>query len=122
MSNMKEAVMKMDKAWGEKDETAFRALIHDDYTFQSPMSALKSADEAIALLKIFPFTANTKNHEFIIEDNKVVHVFDWEATAPFQKTIPMTEIVEFDGGKAKKVRLFYDTGLFPQDVMANRKS
>ena len=37
-------------------------------------------------------------------------------TVPFQATIPMVEVMEFEGDKVKRARLFYDSALFPAEV------
>ncbi len=52
----------------------------------------------------------------------LVHMFDWKVTAPFQATIPMVEVMEFEGDKVKRARLFFDSALFPAEIKAQMMS
>lgn len=121
MMDIKEAIEQMTDAWNNKDEAAMRPFLHDDYKFKGPMMEANSADECIAMMKDCPFEGGCENHEIIVEGNKAVSVFDWVVTAPFQATIPMIEVMEFEGGKVKNSRMFFDTGLFPAEVMEQMK-
>ena len=116
MSTMMEVAKRMTKAWQEKNEAAFRACIHDDYTFTGPMMDMRNADEAVECMKQCTFEHSTENCEVVIEGNTLVHIFDWTVTAPFQNTIPMVEVMEFEGEKVKRARLFFDSALFPEEV------
>ncbi len=116
MSTMMEVAKRMTKAWKEKDEAAFRACIHDDYTFTGPMMDMRNADEAVECMKQCTFEHSTANCEVVIEGNTLVHIFDWTVTAPFQHTIPMVEVMEFEGDRVKRARLFFDSAQFPEEV------
>ena len=116
MSTLIDVAKKMTKAWEQKDESAFRACLHDDYSFKGPMMEMKSANEAIEFMNRCPFEFTKENCEVIVEGKTLVHVFDWNVTAPFQATIPMVEVMEFEGDKVKKARLFFDSALCPAEV------
>lgn len=116
MSTLVNVAKKMTKAWQEKDEVGFRACLHQDYSFKGPMMEMNSADEAVDFMKRCPFESSTENCEVIVEGQTLVHIFDWNVRAPFQSTIPMVEIMEFEGEKVKRARLFFDSELFPADI------
>ncbi len=115
MANAAEIVKKLNTAWENKDEAAMRLLLHPDYHFKGPMMEM-TTEEVIGFMHTCPFECNNQNSEIISEGNKVVQVFDWHITAPFQATIPMVEVLEIEGNKVKKARLFFDTALFPEEA------
>ena len=116
MSKLINVAKQMTEAWVQKDETAFRACLHPDYSFKGPMMEMKSANEAVECMKRCPFESTSENCEVVVEGNTLVHVFDWHVTAPFKATIPMVEVMEFEGNKVKRSRLFFDSALFPAEV------
>ncbi len=116
MSQLIDVAKKMTKAWEEKDEVAFRSCLHTDYSFTGPMMQMNSADEAVGFMKQCDFQFSNENCEVVVEGNQLVHVFDWNVTAPFQATIPMVEVMEFEGTKVKRARLYFDSALFPAEV------
>ncbi|MDA0737452.1 MAG: nuclear transport factor 2 family protein [Nitrospirae bacterium] len=118
MSALVEVAKAMAKAWEEKDEAAFRACLHADYSFKGPMMEMNSVDEAIHFMNRCPFESTTENCEVVVEGQKLVHIFDWNVTAPFQATIPMVEVMEFEGEKVKHARLFFDSAFFPAELKA----
>ncbi len=118
MSTLTDVAKRMTKAWEDRDEAAFRACLHDDYSFKGPMMEMKSANEALEFMKRCAFEFTNTNCEVVVEGKTLVHVFDWNVTAPFQATIPMVEVMGFEGDKVKRARLFYDSALFPAEVKA----
>ena len=116
MSRLIEVAKKMTEAWQRKDQVAFRACLHDDYTFKGPMMEMKSANEAVECMTRCAFESTSENCEVCVDGNTLVHVFDWKVTAPFRATIPMVEVMEFEGEKIKRSRLFFDSALFPAEV------
>ena len=88
MSALIDVAKRMTKSWEQKDESTFRACLHDDYSFKGPMMEMKSADEAVAFMNKCPFEFTNENCEVIVEGKTLVHIFDWTVTAPFQSTIP----------------------------------
>ena len=118
MSTMLDVAKQMTAAWENKDEAAFRTCVHEHYTFKGPMMEMRSANEAVEFMQRCAFESTTKNCEVIEEENRLVHVFDWTVTAPFQATIPMVEVMEFENGKVIRARLFFDSALFPAEVKA----
>ena len=118
MSTLTDVAKRMTKAWEDRDEAAFRACLHDDYSFKGPMMEMKSANEALEFMRRCAFEFTNTNCEVVVEGKTLVHVFDWNVTAPFQATIPMVEVMEFEGDRVKRARLFYDSALFPAAVKA----
>ncbi len=118
MSTLTDVAKRMTKAWEDRDEAAFRACLHDDYSFNGPMMEMKSANEAVEFMRRCAFEFTNTNCEVVVEGKTLVHVFDWNVTAPFQAIIPMVEVMEFEGEKVKRARLFYDSALFPAEVKA----
>jgi ketosteroid isomerase-like protein len=116
MSKLIDVAKQMTEAWVQKDETAFRACLHPNYSFRGPMMEMKSANEAVEFMKRCPFESTSENCEVVVEGKTLVHVFDWNVTAPFQVTIPMVEVMEFEGEKVKRSRLYFDSALFPAEV------
>ncbi len=116
MSTLTDVAKRMTKAWEDRDEAAFRACLHDDYSFNGPMMEMKSANEAVEFMRRCAFEFTNTNCEVVVEGKTLVHLFDWNVTAPFQATIPMVEVMEFEGDKVKRARLFYDSALFPAEV------
>ena len=43
-------------------------------------------------MKNCPFESKTENCEVVVQDNKLVHIFDWNVTAPFQASTPVVEV------------------------------
>ncbi len=108
-------------AWNTKNEAVIRAHLHHDFYFKGPMMELNGVDGCIASMDDCPFECTSANSEMIEQDNKVVHVFDWIVTAPFQETIPAVEVLEFEGNKVKNSRLFFDTAKFPAEFAEQMK-
>jgi hypothetical protein len=65
-----------------------------------------------------PFEFTNESCEVIVEGKTLVHIFDWKVTAPFQATIPMVEVREFEGEKVKRARLFFDSTQFLAEIKA----
>ncbi len=118
MSTLTDVAKRMTKAWEDRDEATFRSCLHDDYSFKGPMMEMKSANEAVEFMRRCAFEFTNTNCEAVVEGKTLVHVFDWNVTAPFQATIPMVEVMEFEGDRVKRARLFYDSALFPAAVKA----
>lgn len=117
MTNLTEIAKQLDTAFRTKDEAALQNLLHKDYHFKGPMMEMNGAKEAIEFMKNCPFESKNENCEVVVQGNKLVHIFDWNVTAPFQASIPMVEVLEFEGDKVKKARLFFDTAKFPAQAM-----
>lgn len=117
MTDYTEIAKKLDAAWRTKDEATLQKLLHKDYHFKGPMMEMKGAKEAIEFMKNCPFESKNENCEVVVQDNKLVHIFDWNVTAPFQASIPMVEVLEFEGDKVRKARLFFDTAKMPSQAM-----
>ena len=94
MSTLTDVAKRMTKAWEDRDEAAFRACLHDDYSFNGPMMEMKSANEAVEFMRRCVFEFTNTNCEVVVEGKTLVHVFDWNVTAPFQAIIPMVEVME----------------------------
>lgn len=122
MSTLVDVAKAMTKAWEEKDAASFRACLHADYSFKGPMMEMKSADEAVEFMNRCPFEFTNENCEVVVEGQTLVHIFDWKVTAPFQATIPMVEVMEFEGDTVKRARLFFDSALFPAEIKAQMMS
>ena len=122
MSTLVEVAKRMTQAWEKKDAAAFRSCLHDDYSFKGPMMEMKSPDEAVEFMNRCPFEFANENCEVVVEGQTLVHMFDWKVTAPFQATIPMVEVMEFEGEKVKRARLFFDSALFPAEIKAQMMS
>ena len=118
MSKLVDVAKQLNEAWQHKNEVTVRSCLHKDYSFKGPMMEIHSAEEAVAFMNECPFQATPENCEVYVQGQTLVHVFDWKVTAPFQETIPMVEVLEFEGEKVKRARLFFDTALFPEDIKA----
>lgn len=118
MTDIKEKILALDAAWKSKDEAKLREILHDDYQFTGPFMSFNGVDQAVFAMKFFPFVAESENREIIVEGHKAAHAFDWVVSAPFQGTISIVELLEFEGEKLKKGRMIFDTKQFPAEVMA----
>ena len=118
MNTITDVAKKMIEACQQKDEAALRTCLHDNYSFKGPMMEMKGVNEAVDFMKRCPLEYTNENCEGIVEGETLVHIFDWKVTAPFQATIPMVEVMEFEDNKVKRVRLFFDSALFPAELKA----
>ncbi len=121
MSELVEIIRAIDTAWKSKDELTMRKHLHEDYSFKGPMMEMVGVDACIACMNTMPFEGDSNSSEIICEGNKAVHAFDWIINAPFQATVPMVEIMEFEDNKLKNSRMFFDTALFPAEFMEQLK-
>ena len=94
--------------------SSVRALLADDFKFEGPLMRANSADEFFQQLENFPFEAKTTTRSLIADGNQVVHVFDFNITAPVRADIPMCELFEIGDDKIAASRLFYDSAKFPK--------
>lgn len=116
MNNI-EIVNKLDKAFREKDEATYADLLHPEYTFEGPMMRLNSKEEAVTFMKTCPFSFHNENSQYIVEGGKVIRLFDWVVTAPFEGRFRMAEYLFIENGKVRSTELFYDTAPFPKEAM-----
>jgi hypothetical protein len=49
--------------------------------------------------------------------NKVIQIFDWIVTEPFQNTFRMCSIVTIKDNKILKEELIYDSSKFPKEFL-----
>ena len=117
MTNLVDIAKQMTAAWENKDADAMRSFLHEDYHFKGPMIELDGPDACIECMMSFPVQGRNKNCEVITQGSTLVHIADWEVTSPFQATIPFVEIMEFENGKVKNVRMFLDTAQFPTEFV-----
>ncbi len=108
-------VEELAQAWVSGDTDVFKKHLHADYHFKGPMMETHSLNEMLDSMKDCPFESSCQNSELVIQEEKVVNIFDWVVTAPFQANIPCVEVMQFDGDKVKSSRLFFDTALMPTD-------
>ncbi len=109
------------EAWSDKNEAILRKHMHQDFEFKGPMMAIKGVEANIASLADCPFESTSETHDMVEQDDKLVHVFDWIVSAPFQATIPAVEVMHFDGEQVTSSRMFFDTGLFPTEFLEQMK-
>lgn len=121
MTTKQAIVEALAQAWVTKDDIVFRKYMHVDVRMDGPMMAFESLDDLLDSMKDCPFESTCQNSDIIVQGDKVVHVFDWVVTAPFQATIPTVEVMAFEGDKVKKSRLFYDTAILPADFIEQMK-
>ena len=65
MSTMLDVAKQMTAAWEKKDEAAFRACVHENYTFKGPMMEMHSANEAVEFMQRCAFEST---HEKLRSD------------------------------------------------------
>ena len=118
MTTNKEIVKELSEAWFSKNEGTFRKYLHADFQFKDPMMEVNGIEDVIASLKECPFESSMENAVLLSQNDKVVNIFDWVVTAPFQANIPCVEIVTFEGDKVISSRCYYDTALLPAEFLA----
>ncbi len=121
MTKKQDVVKELADAWSSGDKDVMRKHLYDDYSVVGPMMEIFGAEACIAAMDDCPFESTCESREMIEEGDKVVHVFDWVVTAPFQKTISTVEVVEFEGDQVLKTQLFYDTSNFPSAFLEQMK-
>lgn len=121
MTTKQDIVEALAQAWITKDASVFRKYMHVDMHMEGPMIAFESLDDFLDSIKGCPFESLCQNSDIIVQGDKVVHVFDWVVTAPFQATIPFVEVMVFEGDKVKTSRSFFDTAIFPADFIEQMK-
>lgn len=118
MANPVEIVKRMDEAFRNKDEAAFRQALHPDYTFKAPKISLNSREAAVQfLIHDCPCTFHNENSVFVTEGSTVAHIFDWVVEAPFQGRYRMAEYLIVEGSQVRSAELFYDPTAFPPGFM-----
>ncbi|MDP3920686.1 MAG: nuclear transport factor 2 family protein [Candidatus Omnitrophota bacterium] len=117
MSANIEIVKQIAKAFQSKDKEGFRSLLHDRYTFQGPVMQMSSPDEAAEYLSKCPMVATYQNALYTSADDKVVQVFDWVVSEPFQETFRMCSVVTIKDGKVFREELIYDSAKFPKEFL-----
>ena len=101
------------EAFGSKDWKKLRSLLTDDFTFQGALSTFSGSGEFIEAMSQMPFEGAPEGSRFVVDGNRVAHVFVWKMTAPARADIPMCEVLEVEGGKVRSSELFFDSKLFP---------
>ncbi len=122
MMNHVEIVKKMNSIIESKDMNAYREILHPNYTFKGPMMTMNSRDEAVEFMSSCPFKFRHENCIFVSEGNTVVHMFDWVVEAPMQGRFRMAESVVIEGDKIRSVEMFFDTAIFPKEMMEEMMS
>lgn len=121
MTTNEEIVRELSEAWFAKNKEPFRKHLHADFQYKDPIMEINGKDNAIASMDECPFEGAIENVELVARGDKVVNIFDWVVTAPFQARIPCVEIVTFDGDKVKSSRSYYDTALYPAEFIEEMK-
>ncbi|MGH1457132.1 MAG: nuclear transport factor 2 family protein [Alphaproteobacteria bacterium] len=113
--NKEEIVKELAQAWVSGDTDVFRKYLHADFHFKGPIMETNSLNEMLSSMEECPFESSCQNSELIIQGDKVVNIFDWAVTAPFQANIPCVEVMRFEGDLVKSSLLFFDTALMPAE-------
>lgn len=121
MTTKKDIVSELSDAWFTKKKDVFRKYLHEDFQYKCPAMEINGRDNAIASMDESPFEGRMENVTLVEQGDKVVNIFDWVVTAPFQATIPCVEVVTFEGDKAKSSRAYFDTALYPEEFVEQMK-
>lgn len=121
MTKRQEIVKAVANAWNAKDKGVLRKHLHEYYSFQGPMMSIVGAEENIKSVDDCPFESTFENSEMIEQGDRVVHMFDWLVSAPFQANIPVVEVTDFVEDKMSKTRFFFDTGKMPAECVEQMK-
>ena len=90
-----------------KDGDRIRAALTDDFTFRGPLASFDNpADFIESLLAV---DATVTRSRVIVQDSRAAHLFVLEITAPFRAAIPMCDVLEFDGGRIRRIELYADS-------------
>ena len=117
MANPNEIVNDYNAAFAKKDLSKVRSLLHDKFTFKGPLMQLKSPDEFMGMMQQCGFECRLENLQMVSEGERVVQIFDWICTAPFQANLRMSECLTIKDGKIFASELFYDSAKFPKEAM-----
>ncbi len=109
------------EACGSKDVDTMGSLLHDSFTFAGPCMSFNSKEEMLGFMSQCPFECKHENTTFISEGAKVVQIFDWVVTKPFELTTRMCEVMTVEDGKIRSAELFYDSAKFPTEFMEQMK-
>jgi hypothetical protein len=120
MTPIVDIVKQYEAAWDNKNEAAYKALLHPSYMFKGPVMSY-GPEEAVTMMKMCPMKAHYANCVFMTEGNRVAHMFDWVIEAPFQKTMRMAAFYMVENNQIRSHELFYDTAAFPAEFMEQMK-
>lgn len=121
MTTKEDIVRELSTAWFAKNKEPFRKYLHEDFQYLDPLFEVNGKESSIASMDECPFEGKMENVKLVAQGDRVVNIFDWVVTAPFQATIPCVEIVTFDGDKVKSSRSYYDTALYPAEFVEEMK-
>jgi len=122
MSQEIEVVKKLHRAFETKDAAAFRALLHEKYTFRGPMMEINGPEEAEQMLAHCPAKGKNENLQFYVAGDHVIQTFDWVIGEPVPSTIRMCSVITLRDGKVFAEELFYDSARFPQEILESMKA
>jgi len=95
----------------EKDGNRVRSALTDDFTFKGPLTSFDQPD--IFVDAMIGIDATVTQSHIIADGNELAHSFILEVSAPFEATIPMCDIIEFENNLIKHIHLYTDSKLFP---------
>ena len=98
----------------QRDATALRALLTDDFTFTSPMGTFDTPEAYVAHL--VGFAGYVTERRTITEGARVVHLSVYNLQAEDETvlaTIPLCDIFTVRDGRFAAQETFCDTALFP---------
>ena len=121
MTTKEDIVRELSTAWFAKNKEPFRKYLHESFQYKDPLFEVNGKENSIASMDDCPFEGKVENVELVAQGDRVVNIFDWVVTAPFQATIPCVEILTFEGDKVKSSRSYYDTALYPAEFVEEMK-
>jgi hypothetical protein len=111
--NAKDIVMGFEKALGEKDYAAARALLADDLSFQGPIDTFHDADAYITALKRLGAMVDRVEVLMVLAEGHDVAVFcNLAMKPPAPASVFVGEWHHVEQGRIKTVRVVFDARPF----------
>lgn len=117
-----DVVKQFFEAIGRKDISGMSELMHEDYHFTGPAMQIQGKVQMELMMKTFPFVAEDEDVELRGEGDVVVRKLNWHVRKPFEAVIPMCEWMVVEEGKIRSSNLYYDTGKFPEGLLAQMQA
>lgn len=109
----KKTIQNFYQAATKQDALALRALLTDNFRFQSTMMSFDNPDDYVAHLS--GFCGHINNARTVAQENTVVHMATLHTqVAGTDQQIPLCDVFTFDGDKIASQELFADSALFPR--------
>ncbi len=113
MAAAPEAVKTFYLSLSAGDAKRLRAVLCDDFTFESPLASFDTPEGYVDMVGRFGGWVETSR--FIVSGDHVAHTFVYHMTAPGKADIPVCEVFELEDGRIRSSRAYNNAADFPAE-------